>query len=1036
MPTYWTNDSEGGIVKKQVINSLPVGDLYSIDHTGVTYSYSSNKSYQIITTVVNSHSAGVSFSVETSWSDRFQYANGATVSGVSSQNGLSQSLIYYSSPGSVINSETQVTYYANGTFSKAGTLASGKNRGIINFKINEIDFKMLGFSYYKRPGYELSTNIQYSSRGWYYDKTEDTYFWFDYDKYDILNLTRDYYPVGGPNNSKKSNAGYRLNNCLYKLIPYTTYNLSFLYTNQGNFPLYIYTSYNEPNLTEASITELSAGVYIPPDDSILLATLTQSVGTYSAYEYEIPVNFYGLTGFKYLLFVGGFSGGFSSTYSGTYSAIYLKNVSVSGGYYSGNNREYSMYNYSTYSTTEYGLTGATYTAYIGFGNTINATSSLENPGISLISSKIGNGAFTAGIWENGIWNSGSRIDDAMCEFYDIYQFFSYRESKRYRLQLIGPSSSVCDFEIGDNVAISNIVAIDINENRKILKGYYTIINKSDNSIIVEFDSNFPLRRVERDSVYHRIYISKNIWLSGGFLNGYFKGIWNYGLFKGYPLITEMYNSHWIDGVLDGGHFYSEKYTIPNFTDTVFSSGKVGLTFSTPHGLTTGDVITINKDDKTINAGYDGDHIVTSVVNDYQIVIDQDWLSDSTNESGAITVYLNTGLVQKIDFKSNNRSTTTIIESLESDAIFLYDSWMDVIYDDSSATNIGKPQTKLNTLSNRTYSENNLYGWITNDVLDSVSSFRDSFSTSIRNYKLGTKYKVFSDFIGDAGMFQEEFSTESKFIKYGWTFSKFGTYSVTFSRTDSTSTYGEELKVQVVDMGGILDITPVPDIEVANRTEEDIQKSRYTKVEFDLLYSSNTGGLYLDVHKDDSKNKYILSIPTIHFNNLNTIDSEVIFSGQTYSILIDADYLPIYKNVNHVLSLNKTKAEYFYNKRNLAMNFLGYSNFSSISENTNEFIIDNLHFYEVDMIPFFQYFTEDNINKGVVVPYQAIAPYIDYENSSFNFIDNISLGLDSITTVNSYVPVSGVGIGIGTSTGAYAINSAILYATASNRVSNL
>ena len=48
-------------------------------------------------------------------------------------------------------------------------------------------------------------------------------------------------------------------------------------------------------------------------------------------------------------------------------------------------------------------------------------------------------------------------------------------------------------------------------------------------------------------------------MSGGFLNGYFRGVWNYGLFKGYPLITEMYDTHWIDGVFDGGHFTSEQY---------------------------------------------------------------------------------------------------------------------------------------------------------------------------------------------------------------------------------------------------------------------------------------------------------------------------------------------------------------------------------------------------------------------------------------------------------------------------------------------
>ena len=146
-------------------------------------------------------------------------------------------------------------------------------------------------------------------------------------------------------------------------------------------------------------------------------------------------------------------------------------------------------------------------------------------------SKIGNGKFKTGIWENGVWNSGWRVDEGMYEFYNVNQFFGYNRNKRWRVQITGPTSSVSNFNIGDNVSIGNIIAIDINEDRKVLKSYYTIINKTDDSIIVEFDNNFPIRRVKKDSDHHRIYVTKNVWLSGGFLNGYFKGIWNYGLFR-------------------------------------------------------------------------------------------------------------------------------------------------------------------------------------------------------------------------------------------------------------------------------------------------------------------------------------------------------------------------------------------------------------------------------------------------------------------------------------------------------------------------
>ena len=152
---------------------------------------------------------------------------------------------------------------------------------------------------------------------------------------------------------------------------------------------------------------------------------------------------------------------------------------------------------------------------------------------------------------------------------------------------------------------------------------------------------------------------------------------------------------------------------------------------------------------------------------------------------------------------------------------------------------------------------------------------------------------------------------------------------------------------------------------------------------------------------------------LHFNNLNTTLRNVYYSslGATVSTIIPASYLPISSNVNHLSTSKKRKIEYFYNKRNLSMNFSGYSTYYASS--TFDYVIDNLKFIEIDMIPFFQYFVESNINKGVQVPFQGISPYIDYSNPFFNFLDNISLGVSSIAVSNSNVPVSGVGAGIST-----------------------
>jgi len=1033
------------------IGPSAVNNIYTLNHAGTPYTFDSKKTYQFITHTVNLYAVHGSFSVSPPWptnqSDELKYYSGMSASNVAPTLNATQSFFHYSTPTSTITSTSHVVYKANGTFSSQGVA----NEGITDFVVNEIDFKIQGFSYYRLTASENQPIVS-NSLGWYYNKSSDQYHWYDRvtgSASNATNLNTGYFPVGGPNGSKTSNIGYRLNNALVKFVPYSYFNFSFSYQNQSDFPLKIYTSYSPPSQSPAAWTNLVSNSYTPPSGSILLATLTQSVSPSGATSLtsSISQQFYGVRGNQYLIFVGGFAG--ASASGTTYSSIYLSNITVDGGYHSGNNRQYVMYN--SPSLTPIGLTGATYTALIGTGNTVNATASLINPGISQIYSKIGNGKFKAGIWENGVWNSGWRVDEEMYEFYNVNQFFGYNRNKRWRVQITGPTSSVSNFNIGDNVSIGNIIAIDINEDRKVLKSYYTIINKTDNSIIVEFDNNFPIRRVKKDSDHHRIYVTKNVWLSGGFLNGYFKGIWNYGLFKGYPLITEMYDTSWIDGIFDGGHFSSSEYTIPNFVDTVFQAGSVGLTFSQPHGLVVGDLITIDKTDKTINPQYDGEHYVTEVVNSYQIKTDIDWGSDSTLESGSITIEMSRGLLQKVKFKSNNISKITSNNSLESDAVFVYNSWMDVLFDSSYASNIGKPQMLLNSLSRKSYSENNLYGYTTNDILESDSTFRDSFSTTIRSYKLGTKYKIFSDFIGDAGKFETEFGGsfvsltassivaqsfieipgEDEFIKDGWTFSRWDGSSLTFSRPTYTgidSITGEELLVKAIGSGGVLDVTAFSSNDVLNKTYEDVQRFRYTKIEFDLVTFSNIISDYYVTGKGTKHSPYtykyigsnnVVQVPPIHFNNLNFVNRKLSISGGVEaSILTTATYLPVYDNVNHLLTPKIKKSEYFYNKRNLAMHFYGYN---PLLTTTVEYLIDNLHFYEVDMIPFFQYFTEDNINKGIQIPYQGISPFIDYTNSNFSFIDNISVGLDSIQTQNSNTVVSGVGAGVGQSSGGVIFN---------------
>jgi len=312
--------------------------------------------------------------------------------------------------------------------------------------------------------------------------------------------------------------------------------------------------------------------------------------------------------------------------------------------------------------------------------------------------------------------------------------------------------------------------------------------------------------------------------------------------------------------------------------------------------------------------------------------------------------------------------------------------MDVNYYNTSSINIGKPQSLIDQSSRLPYSQNNLFGYPTNDILSSVSTFRDSFSLTNRTYNLGTKYSIYNDYIGDSSTFTNYFGSSGAdaqlFIEQGWTYSvnSYGLThgGITFSRSTDTGNYpliGEELEVTSVGPGGILDFYQTTGIQ--NRTNYAVEKLRYTMVQYDLITYSVAGQ-----YSENGINQ-----PLISFNNINVVNR----NGSTVS----ATYLPVYQNVDPLESGVGTKYDYFYNKTNLSMHFRG----SGTSSST--FVIDNLKYYEVDMIPFFQYFTPQNINYSVQIPYSAVAPTIDYSNnaqqvSAQQFIDNVSLKIGTIS----------------------------------------
>jgi hypothetical protein len=134
----------------------------------------------------------------------------------------------------------------------------------------------------------------------------------------------------------------------------------------------------------------------------------------------------------------------------------------------------------------------------------------------------------------------------------------------------------------------------------------------------------------------------------------------YGLFSPHKLLKSFFDyninpfqSGWASnfvsgagsGIPDGLVQYTINYGYeynPNqayYDVFYFNSTNAGLTFSSPHGLLTGDLITVDKNNKQINIVYDGTASVVSVPNPYFAVINKSWSGINTpngTDGGTIT----------------------------------------------------------------------------------------------------------------------------------------------------------------------------------------------------------------------------------------------------------------------------------------------------------------------------------------------------------------------------------------------------------------
>lgn len=280
--------------------------------------------------------------------------------------------------------------------------------------------------------------------------------------------------------------------------------------------------------------------------------------------------------------------------------------------------------------------------------------------------KLGNGSFKKGTWEQGIWNNGTRIETAFnytkpfLKFRDVY--IAYEINPTLWQVILSPTKSEYDnfvannyiyngLELGDDITIGNIVLIDINGDRKVHHGKTKIIefDLDNGNIIFNISTKFPLRSIERDSKYHLMYVTRNIWLGGTFLHGNFSGVWSNGNVLGWPSLTQFTASHWIDGQMEGIWFkssvdsYSASFGITtsnyntslvqngfienkstalsyiNTLDFVYGSNSTSNQSMTYNRLTSEDVLSIDmRDYSTIQPGSWGNLITYKFGTKYKV----------------------------------------------------------------------------------------------------------------------------------------------------------------------------------------------------------------------------------------------------------------------------------------------------------------------------------------------------------------------------------------------------------------------------------
>lgn len=617
------------------------------------------------------------------------------------------------------------------------------------------------------------------------------------------------------------------------------------------------------------------------------------------------------------------------------SSVFINNITI--------NKIESFYN-STYNNKLVNCNISS-TASLPFGNTFSTPYTIAANNSNYISINFGNGLFNSGIWENGVWNNGWRKDKNISVFDNVSDFIRI-DNNTYSIRINGQFLN--QFNIGDRISISNIIGLDLNGSDILIKSPFVIRSINNNSIVALLKLDVPLRGIIKDSENHSIMISKNIWLSGAFLNGYFSGIFNYGLIKGNPMITHLNRTHMIDGIFDGGQ------------------------------------ISTSNDDKS------------SLIQNFEFYDNSyDTYIDSTSPD------INS--LRDTNFSAlgvNNRKYLSWINLNYSVDI------TSTTFTEDSISNASLNEQIVDVLSYGTAdvlrSESNLRRVITPDIFKLSLGFKykkynNFISSNTFNYPTLGGNNVSSPIIENFNNNGWEFSQLNTTFGLSTITPDFATYSINFDINQISNIQDLNKLVVSVDGFAVGSSGTYGNLYLKNSNTINLQKNRYTMVEMKI--TEYTGDAFINVGPTLLPPS-AYTLPKIYFNN------KPIFGEIPYRSSIE--YVP----TNHLLTESEIKREFFYNRKELSMIIFGgpQPTGSTYTGNTNTNIkFEYIKYYEVDSIPFYRYYganvNVDRIDRYVKVPTRAIAPPIIFSDDNLEFISSIRIKTESILNSMSSYPTS-------------------------------